>query len=237
MTEIQFTTEMNVQYVSGNGGDLDLARAAWVSLQGQRAEDEANTEKVAGLINYLIEKRHGTPFEHASLTFLVEAPIFVFREWHRHRIGQSYNELSGRYSVLPPKFYVPDEHRPLVNVGSSARPKFEQGTLEQYRTVVEVIEENCIESYKRYEALLESGVAKEVARSVLPVNIFSAMYVTMNPRSLMAFLSLRVDSPDSTFETKPQWEINNCADKIEEIFSERFPLTHAAFVKHGRVGP
>lgn len=237
MTEIHFTTDLTAKFVSGNGSDIDLARAAWVSLQGQRAEDEQNSEKISGLINYLIEKRHGTPFEHASMTFLVEAPIFVFREWHRHRIGQSYNELSGRYSVLPPKFYVPSEDRPLVNVGSSARPKFEPGTVEQYRATVDAIEENSIQAYRRYEDLLEKGVAKEVARSVLPVNIFSAMYVSLNPRSLMAFLSLRVDSPDSTYETKPQWEIDQCAQQLEEVFAERFPITHAAFVKHGRVAP
>lgn len=237
MTDVILTSDLRVDLVSSVGDDVALARAAWVSLKGERAEDEANSEKVAGLLNYLIERRHGTPFEHASMTFLVEAPIFVFREWHRHRVGHSYNELSGRYSVLPPKFYVPAEERPLVNVGTSARPVFEPGTREQHRAVVDAIHSNSQEAYDRYEEMLRLGVAKEVARSVLPVNIYSAMYVTVNPRSIMAFLSLRVDSQDSTYETKPQWEIDQCAQALEDHFADEFPVTHAAFVKHGRVAP
>lgn len=237
MTDIIVETQMRVEVVNTMGSDLDVARAAWVSVKGDRAEDEANGDKIKGLINYLVEKRHGTPFEHGAMTFLVEAPIFVFREWHRHRIGFSYNELSGRYSTLPPKFYAPPEERPLVNAGSSARPNLVPGTREQHRMVVDAIHDNSQDAYDRYESLLEAGVAKEVARSVLPVNIFSAMYVTANPRSLMSFLSLRVDDPDATFETKPQWEIERCALKVEEAFADAFPITYDAYVAKGRVAP
>ena len=122
MTEVELSSEMPVRFVDHMGDDLSVAQAAWVSTKGERAQEEGDSEKVAGLINYLMEKRHGSPFEQNAFKFLVEAPIFVWREWHRHRIS-SYNERSGRYSKLPPKFYVPPPERPLINVGTSARPK------------------------------------------------------------------------------------------------------------------
>lgn len=234
---VELTSEISVQLVDAMGDDLSVARAAWVSTKGERAQDEADPARVEGLIGYLMRNRHGTPFEQNSLTFLVRAPIFVFREWHRHRVGWSYNELSGRYSKLEPRFYVPGPDRPLVNAGSSAHPDMAPGDVVQYEAVARLLEENAAEAYLRYEELIEAGVANEVARMVLPVNVYSAMYATCNARSLMHFLALRTDHPEAKFPSKPMWEIAVAAGIMEEHFAERFPITYRAFVENGRVAP
>ncbi len=119
-----------VQLIDTMGTDLDIARAAWVSTKGERAEDEADPEKVAGLINYLMRDRHGSPFEQASMKFLVKAPLFVWREHHRHRVA-SYNEESGRYKQLAPEFYIPARGRNLTQVGKPGAYDFVPGTDEQ----------------------------------------------------------------------------------------------------------
>jgi thymidylate synthase (FAD) len=178
-----------------------------------------------------------TPFEHNAFTFLVKAPIFVFREWHRHRVAWSYNEVSGRYSVLPPLFYIPPKHRPLINAGTSARPKFEPGTAEQYQLVKTSLEANAYDAYDRYTTMLENGIGNEVARMVLPVNTFTAMYATANARSIMHFLSLRTEHDDAAYPSHPMWEIAQAAETMEEFFKGQFPITHEAFVKNGRVAP
>lgn len=178
-----------------------------------------------------------TPFEHAGLTVYVKAPIMVYREWHRHRIGMSYNEESGRYSVLKPEFYVPPAHRPLVQVGKPGAYQFVPGTPDQYDIVCDELETNSEAAYVRYQNLLLRGVAKEVARMTLPVNIYSSMYCTLNPRSLMAFLQLRTRHPDATFPSGPQWEIEQCALQLEKIATELWPLTMDLFRKNGSVCP
>jgi len=236
-TEPQFASEMQVELVDAMGTDMSIAHAAWVSTQAGRSDDQGDEKHAAGLINYLIKHRHGSPFEHTALTFFVEAPLFVFREWHRHRVGFSYNELSGRYSQLMPKFYVPGPSRPVLNVGSSARPEMAPGDQIHKALVAQAIEDVSRRAYGRYEALLEVGVAKEVARMVLPVNTFSAMYVTCNARSLMHFLSLRTHSNDAQFVSYPMFEIEQCARSMEEHFAAIFPLTYTAFIKNRRVSP
>lgn len=236
---IDFTSKLDVDVVQQAGNDAMVVAAARVSVVGELADlaREENAEEHAGLINYLMEHRHGTPFEHGFMTIRVSAPIMVFREWHRHRIGWSYNEMSGRYTQLPPLFYVPPPERPLVNVGSSARPKFAAGTPEQYDRQVARMKRGYQFAYAEYLEALEDGIAKEIARAVLGVGIYSTMYASFNPRSLMALLSLRIDSPDATFPSKPQWEIEQCALQLEELFADHWPITYAAWIKHGRVAP
>lgn len=174
-----------------------------------------------------------------ALQFFVQAPIAVFREWHRHRIGQSYNEESGRYKVLDPLFYVPPPERPLIQTGKPGAYTFEAGTPEQYREMVALQKLAHRGAWNAYRAQLGLGVAKEVARGVLGVYIYSSMIVTMNPRSAMAFLSLRqqFDRPDAMFPSRPMWEIARCADKVEAGLAAAFPMAHAAFVAAGRVCP
>jgi thymidylate synthase (FAD) len=180
--------------------------------------------------------RHGTPFEHTSLTYFISAPIFVFREFMRHRIA-SYNEESGRYRELRPVFYVPGPERRLVQQGKPGAYEFVEGTAEQHALVVEQTEASCRAAYAAYQEMLAAGVAREVARIVLPVGTYSSMYVTMNARALMNFLSLRTKHPDSHFPSFPQREIEMVADLMESEWAALMPITHEAFVASGRVAP
>lgn len=212
--------------------------AARVSTQGEKSLDDVggDAERSQGLINYLMRDRHGSPFEHNSMTFFVSAPIFVFREFMRHRIA-SYNEESGRYRQLRPVFYVPGPERKLVQQGKPGSYDFVDGTAEQHRIAVEQTQQACRQAYAAYQAMLAAGIAREVARGVLPVGTYSSMYVTMNARSLMNFLSLRTKRPDSAFPSFPQREIEMVAELMEGYWSELMPLTHAAFERNGRVAP
>lgn len=178
-----------------------------------------------------------TPFEHNSFTFYVSAPIFVFREFHRHRIGWSYNEESGRYKELEPVFYIPNAHRKLIQSGKTGDYNFEYGTQELSEWLAEDMKQDCRVLYGKYQQRLRKGVAKEVARMTLPVNIYSSMYATCNARSLMAFLSLRTERHDAAYPSKPQAEIAMVADKFEFEFNKLMPLVAEAFDKHGRVCP
>jgi thymidylate synthase (FAD) len=174
--------------------------------------------------------RHGSPFEHNSMTFYVQAPIFVFREFMRHRIA-SYNEESGRYRELRPVFYVPARERNLVQVGKPGAYEFLPGSDEQHALVDVAARDAAAFAYDAYQRMLEAGVAREVARIVLPLNIFSSMYVTMN------FLSLRTRVEGTHFPSFPQREIEMCAEKMEAFWADLMPLTRAAFNANGRVAP
>jgi thymidylate synthase (FAD) len=231
-----------------------------------------------------------TPFEHAAITVAVEAPIFVFREWHRHRIA-SYNEVSARYSQLKPKFWIPRPDRKMVPIKDpgdvcknlvqpapkpilgvvttevsdspcggklvkvqnglkkcplcdaiywyhhSARPAFEAIAREKYDRFVESSKANATASYAAYEAAMADGVAKEVARSVLPVGIYSSMWCTMNPRAMMNFLSLRTHDASAKFISYPQAEIEEAARVVEDIFRSAWPITWKAWDSNGRIAP
>ena len=232
---INLTSEMDVELVQSVGSDGNIAAAARVSTGLDLSEYSA--EENSGLINYLMKHRHGSPFEHNSMTFRISAPIFVFREFHRHRVGWSYNEVSARYKKLEPRFYIYHGERPLVQEGSSAHPKLVHGDDSLLLNTNGNLYQSYKNSWDMYELMLKDGVANEVARAVLPVGIYSEMYATCNARSLMSFLSLRVDSEDAKFETKPQWEIETVARLMEFEFAGLFPSTYTAFVKNGRVSP
>ena len=236
--DISFRSDVTVELVKHSAGDADVLWAARVSTKGEQSLDDVNADadKSAGLINYLMRDRHGSPFEHSVFTFFVQAPIFMWREHFRHRIA-SYNEESGRYKVLEPTFYVPGPERKLVQVGKPGAYDFVDGTTEQFDTVTEQTKHACAVAYESYQAMLDAGVAREVARIVLPVTIYSSAYVTMNARALMNFLSLRHKAEGSHFPSFPQREIEMVAEKYEEEFQKLMPLTHAAFVANGRVAP
>lgn len=234
-----FRSDVDVELVKSSAHDKDVVFSARVSTEGERVKDSANTaisKKDEGLINFLMRERHGTPFEHSYFTFYVKAPIFVWREHMRHRMA-SYNEESGRYRKLEPEFYVPDNKRKLVQVGKPGGYTFEQGTTVQHAVTVKHYQNSCKTAYGSYEMMLEVGVAREVARGVLPVTIYSSAYVTMNARALMNFLSLRRSAEGSHFPSYPQREIEMVAEKYEEIFKENMPVTHKAFVANGHVAP
>lgn len=233
----QFRSDMDVDLVDSMGNDGSVIRSARVSTKGAKSLDmEASEVTIRGMINFLMKNRHGTPFEHNAMTFRISAPIFVFREFHRHRVGWSYNEESGRYTQLAPVFYKPASDRNLLQVGKAGAYTFVPGTEEQFDSVSESIDEASFQAYSAYEDMLDMGVAREVARMVLPVNIYSSMYATTNARALMHFLSLRTTA-ESTYPSFPQREIEMVAEKMETIFSQLFPVIHEAFVKNGRVAP
>lgn len=235
---IQFRDDMTVELVKSSASDSDVIWAARVSTAGDKSLDAVGSDASAaeGLINYLARERHGSPFEHTSMTFFISAPIFVFREFMRHRIA-SYNEESGRYRELRPVFYIPAKERNLVQVGKPGSYSFVPGTDEQYQLTVNSIKESSTQAYGHYQKMLEAGVAREVARAVLPVTLYSSMYVTMNARALMNFLSLRTAREGSHFPSYPQREIEMVAEKMEAHFAQLMPITYKAFEKSGRIAP
>ena len=236
--EIIFRDEMSVELVKSSASDADVIWAARVSTAGDKSLEDvgADAAKSEGLINYLARERHGSPFEHTSMTFFISAPIFVFREFMRHRIA-SYNEESGRYRELKPVFYIPSKERKLVQIGKAGAYTFVDGTPEQFEITVAAIKETCNLAYANYQKMLEAGVAREVARAVLPVTLYSSMYVTMNARALMNFLSLRTAREGSHFPSYPQREIEMVAEKMEAHFAKLMPITYGAFQKSGRIAP
>jgi thymidylate synthase (FAD) len=241
MTSVQgitFRSDMTVELIKHAASDADVLWAARVSTKGEQslAEIDADPERSAGLINFLMRDRHGTPFEHSSMTFYVQAPIFVFREFMRHRTF-SYNEESGRYRKLEPVFYVPGPDRKLVQTGKPGAYVFEEGTAAQHEIVRHTIQASCEQAYSAYQSMLDAGVAREVARAVLPVGLYSSMYATCNARALMNFLSLRVTDEQATFPSFPQREIEMVAEQMEALWAGLMPLTHAAFERNGRVCP
>lgn len=228
------------------GGNFH-SRVGWTTAARRR---EVTTMPYRGMV-YCVTVPNGTlyvrrngraawcgnsPFEHNSMTFYVRAPIFVFREHMRHRMA-SYNEESGRYRELRPVFYVPGPDRKLVQEGKPGQYSFVDGTAEQHAMVDAETRRVCTEAYAAYQRMLDAGIAREVARIVLPLTIYSSMYVTFNARSLMNFLSLRTKREDSRFPSYPQREIEMVAERMEAEWATLMPLTHAAFEASGRVAP
>ena len=206
--------------------DLSVANAARVSFARRKEELDESDE---GLIRFLMRDRHGTPFEHNAFRYHVRCPIFVAREWFRHRIG-SFNEFSLRYARATDDFYVPDPEDVRSQVGKPGAYTFEQVPPELAERAREELRAVYDHAYETYERLVEAGVAREVARSALPIGAYTQFYWTVNARALMNFVSLRA----SEFA---QLEIRRYAEAVEAFFAEQMPVTHAAFVAGGRVAP
>jgi len=206
--------------VKSNASDMDVARAAWVSTVGADAR-EKESGRVPGLINFLYRNKHMSPFEHGSFTFMVECPLFVAREFHRHRTF-SYNEVSGRYTEMKPVFYLPARNRALVQTGKVGSYTFSVGTDEMYENVEHYHMISAQRAWDAYQNQLSCGIAKEVARMVLPLSLFTAFYATVNPRNLMQFLDLRT-ADDAMFE------IRAVAGKMEQHLAQQMPITYKAW--------
>lgn len=233
-TQIDPISEIKVEYLDSMGSDVSVARAAWIS--GGPDEREKDTTRIRGLLKTLMKHRHGTPFEHATLTVRVHAPIMVFREWHRHRL-QSYNESSGRYSVFSPTFYVPGNDRPLINLGTSMNPHMGMADQETYDLGITRLIASYEESWDAYQYLLNLGWANEMSRLPIPVGMYSSMWATANLRAWMHFLGLRTSEENAVNQGHPQWEIVQAAKQVEEILKERFPISMQLFDELGRVAP
>lgn len=242
----RFISRCTVETLQHMGGDHMIVAAAKASTNGADARRYADMEmskKNAGIIRYLMKHRHGSPFEHSAVTFSVHAPIFVWREWHRHRIGFSYNEESARYTILKPVFYVPPADRSMLKVDGwkPGRPKFLPLETEKekrdYERLCEDIKDTANFGYERYIRNINRNFDPGLARICLPVSTFSTCIVTCNPRSLMSFLSLRTHEPTATFVSYPLYEIEQAARLCEKVLQEIWPITYAAFCEHGRVAP
>lgn len=216
---MKFRRTFKVETVQNMGSDEMIARAARVST----GKDLLDQDKIEGLIGYLVRERHTSPLESCVVTFRIEAPIFVAREWMRHRT-QSYNELSLRYTESDCEFYVPPADRPLVNDGSSAHPELVQGAEDQKQVAFSELKYVYRMAEDSYQHLLKSGIAREVARNVLPVSTYTAFYATANLNNWLKFLDLRNGD-----KGHPQWEIVQCAQMVQARLTELYPITMGAW--------
>ena len=206
--------------------DLSVVNSARVSF-GRRKEEMDDSDE--GLIRFLMRDRHGTPFEHNAFRFHIRAPIFVVREWMRHRIG-SFNEFSMRYAKATDDFYVPEAEDVRTQVGKPGAYSFEPVEPELADETREALEAVYEQAFATYERLVEQGVARELARAVIPVGAYTEFYWTVNARALMNFVSLRAHDT-------AQREIRRYAEAAEVFLAEKMPVTHAAFVAGGRISP
>ncbi len=199
MEKIEVLDRGFVELVDVLGGDEAAVRAARVSYMSKSDPDGD-----ARLIELLMKQGHESPFEHTVFTFHIKAPLFVARQWHRHRIA-SVNERSGRFTEFKEEFYIPDETRAGGGVG--------------------LMKESMHRAFKDYEELLKMGVRRETARMVLPVSLYTEWFWTINVRSLMNFLKQRADS-------HAQYEIQRYALAVAKFFESNCPVTYSAFMKH-----
>jgi thymidylate synthase (FAD) len=206
--------------------DLSVVNGARVSFARRKEELDDSDE---GLIRFLMRERHGTPFEHNAFRFHVRCPIFVAREWFRHRVG-SFNEFSMRYARATDDFYVPAPEDVRTQVGKPGSYTFEPVGDELAETTRERLQEVYTAAYRAYEELVEAGVAREVARAALPVGAYTEFYWTVNARSLMNFVSLRNSE-------NAQREIRRYAEACERFLEQKMPVTFAAFLANDRTAP
>ena len=231
MTETDWTPVLDhgfARLVDHMGSDLSIVRAARVSYAApwRTGEDQGSDTR---LINYLWKNAHTSPFEAVTFTFEVKAPIFVFRQWHRHRTW-SFNELSARYKELPEEFYLPD---PAL-VGAQAKNNKQgrdtsavtEDELRMRQAEVHAIKETCEDAFMTYRGLLANGWPRELARSVLPVATYSHMFASVDLLNLFRFLTLRCHS-------HAQYEIRVYAEALLQLITPIVPVAVQAWKEHG----
>ena len=219
MRKIDVLDYGHVGLVDHMGDDLSIARNARVSYDaGWRAGEDPGSD--TRLINYLYKHRHNTPFEAVTFTFDVKAPIFVLRQWHRHRT-QSYNELSARYRPLPNEFYVPAAEQITTQSTDNKQMRTDEQhpRAEQFREAMLL---NNSQQFRLYERLLKQGCPRELARTVLPVATYSHMFATMNLHNLFGFLRERL-------HPHAQYEIRVYAEAMLELVEDVVPVAVEAF--------
>lgn len=221
-----------VRIVDHMGSDLSIARNARVSYDAEwRAGEDSGSD--ARLINYLYSNGHNTPFEAVTFTFDVKAPIFVFRQWHRHRT-QSFNELSARYRELPEEFYIPEPHLvgkqnkdnkqmrdPMTREEFDALPELDR---QDVMNMLDWMHYSNTSTFKLYKEMIIKGMPRELARSVLPVATYSHMFATVNLHNLFRFLAERL-------HPHAQYEIRVYAEALLELIRPIVPVAVEAFEK------
>jgi thymidylate synthase (FAD) len=211
-----------VRLVEHMGSDLSIVRNARVSYDAEwrAGEDEG---KDAKLLNYLIKNRHTSPFESCVFTFEVKAPIFVFRQWHRHRTW-SFNEISARYAELPEEYYVPELAQITTQSASNKQMRTDEQNADSEK-IQGIIRNQGYDAFHEYKHMLELGCPREIARSVLPVGTYSHMFATVDLHNLMHFLKLRLHSHS-------QYEIRVYAEAMLKLIEPIVPYSVAAFKEH-----
>lgn len=219
---IEVLNHGHVRLVDSMGGDLSIVRAARISYDAawRTGEDEG---KDAKLIEYLIKNKHTSPLECVQFTFDVKAPIFVFRQWHRHRTW-SFNEISARYSELPEEYYIPEVSQITTQSEGNKQMRTDDIHPEAER-FQDVISSACADAFGWYRMMIKNGVPRELARGVLPVNTFSHMFCTVDLHNLSHFLKLRLHEHS-------QYEIRVYAQAMLELIEPIVPVTVAALKRH-----
>lgn len=216
LPEVRVLDHGYVRLVDHMGDDMSVVRAARVSYDAQPRGDGSDEK----LIAYLLKNRHTSPFEHVTFTFEVKAPIFVFRQWHRHRTW-SFNEVSARYTELPEEFYVPE----VSQITTQSTSNKQQRTAEQHPYAYSMQQEIrglCETAFRRYKRLILDGCPRELARTVLPVATYSHMFATIDLHNLLHFLGLRDHD-------HAQHEIRVYAQAMRELIRPLVPATLAAY--------
>jgi thymidylate synthase (FAD) len=222
MSEIKVLNHGLVRLVEHMGSDLSIVRAARVSYDAEwrAGEDEG---KDAKLIDYLVKNRHTSPFECVTFTFEVRAPIFVLRQWHRHRT-QSYSEISARYSELPEEFYIPEVSQ--ITTQAKGNKQMRTHDIHPHAEAFQAaVADQCAAAFEVYKRLLKAGMPRELARGVLPMNSFSHMFTTVSLHNLSHFLSLRLHE-------HAQYEIRVYAQAMLDLIEPIVPVAVAALKKH-----
>lgn len=228
MDEIRTTNAIEVSVRQWVGDDRMICDAARVSTLGDQADAVIKTiTENAKLVGYLLREKHGSPFEHGLITFVVTAPIFVFWDHVRHRIGVSFNIESSRYRELQPLFYIADEAR--TQSGKPGHYVMHPGTDEQSAVMRACNEHAMLAAWKAYRHQLDLGIAREQAMQVLPMSTVISGYVTFNPRSLMKFLELRLGPA--------RQELQDLAALYMTHFAQHWPAALDAFETNGRIAP
>lgn len=212
----------HVRLVEHMGSDLSIVRNARVSYDAEwRSGDDDG--KDAKLIDYLVKNHHTSPLESVQFTFDIKAPIFVFRQWHRHRTW-SFNEVSARYSVLPEEFYIPDVSQ--ITTQSASNKQMRTDTEHPMAVYMQdAISKTCAAAFKEYKHLVADGCPRELARGVLPVNTYSHMFATVDLHNLAHFLKLRLHEHS-------QYEIRVYAQAMLDLIEPIVPVTVAALKQH-----
>lgn len=209
-----------VRLVDYMGTDISIVRSARVSYDAawRAGENEGSDNR---LIRYLLRNGHNTPFEAVVATLEIKAPIFVVRQWHRHRT-QSYNELSARYRELPEEFYVPEPHLLGKQSSDNKQVRVLEPDIKDAELRCMQIRISCEQSFAEYRALLQDGVPREIARTVLPLATYTHMFSTANLHNWLRFLSERL-------HPHAQYEIRLYAEAVRKLLNEIVPVTMRAF--------
>jgi thymidylate synthase (FAD) len=199
------------------GCDDDIVQAARISY----GKGTKHTSVNRGLIRYLMRHRHTSPFEMCEIKIHVKMPIFVARQWVRHRTA-SINEYSARYSILEDEFYIPNASDIALQSADNKQGRGDPISLEEAEKIRESIENAAKKDYALYKDMIDKGIARELARTVLPANIYTQWYWKCDLHNLLNFIELRL-------HPGAQLEIRKYAQALLEIIKDWVPLTYEAF--------